>query len=1171
MKKIVVFLCLFAFFLSLFPIYPISSQEEVPVPYIYEAIPKNSFGINEPKKLVNETYFWELMNQKVKWRLEGQHPTTHEWIIDNTAMQVEINQYDYYQKVTLNFTSPFTTHYRFTFAIELDSIDYVNRSDYEIGLNLSIPNTDEVYYVVYNWSDIKPLIDNNKLTISHGRITHNEQRWFWFRMQTVNEIPSGTNFVIDPYFGYSSVGTYSQLIEDKIAGGKYTCSENGIAKNITARVLNAGGHIKCGLYYWSNKTFIASTEEKSWSAPPRWETFNFSSDIPLKEGTEYLLVVWSDDPEARIFYAIGTSTNYNHEKTYNASFPTTYSITTSTANRNRSMYCSYDTIATVSSPYPTNNSRANKLFPQLEVNVTGGSLFNVTFASNYSGSWINYQTNASVSSGIYRYEFTGASVPSATYWWKVYVDNGMTNISNIYNFYVPQNVSTNSTVSVEESTADLKGYLFSAENCTNYGFWYHTSPITPGVGTNVTVGSNPSSPTAYTKSIASLSKGQYYYVKAWQKFNNYFANDSSSQYFLTKPDSPSSVAVADYNATNITLSWTNGTHAVSNYSTIIRYSTLSYPSSIDGGTGGANVTGTSHKFVGLDEDEEYYFSLWSYINESGSPSLHRYSDFPSYASLTLSSGNFNLSVRYENTSHGLVDLTSGLQHQIVIHYSNYTEYIYFNNTGEVDIPLSTATINVTATDEENGTIVFYKTSIIRMLEFYWNWTDDKDFSILQHYDTTAITNPAINSWVSLANTPLTEYNLDIEVFNSSIYGGWILVPSTKWTYHSSNDTVEIDSSFLDANSTMVRVTYWYTTSTPYRCRRIIVPQNQSADTIYILDSKKIYGLTTGSGDTMLDALIDYTYNIEDYAGTFFDPENNPYLIVYTTDRNGTIRVIHSEYFDISLQIHPQLLFHKLYRVGVRSDIDSNDFIAFAPTDTDMSPAIIIPHESISYYTYSDLINYSMGWTATSFYFNYADSTYSTINASFMMYYWLNQTFASGSTEYTENDIHNFSYTVGEGLNTSASYLLIVSTSINTLNDASEINDDFTGTYTTMFIIYPGSHNFTQVNASDIDTLMENLFGQSPVYSWENENRYVPWSYLGMFGLCLFVGSTFSKKNGWLGMLAVGLIMLIFPFIIYGVASLYGYTYGYAEISLSIVGGILCGSGIIGLLGGVDMK
>jgi len=86
---------------------------------------------------------------------------------------------------------------------------------------------------------------------------------------------------------------------------------------------------------------------------------------------------------------------------------------------------------------PTDDSTNQQIIPRVSIDVeeSTGASFDLTFASNYSGSWTNYQTNTSCSNGTYTWDFTGANVCLQSYWWKVYKDNGTDNVtSRIYKF-----------------------------------------------------------------------------------------------------------------------------------------------------------------------------------------------------------------------------------------------------------------------------------------------------------------------------------------------------------------------------------------------------------------------------------------------------------------------------------------------------------------------------------------------------------------------------------------------------------------------------------------------------------------------------------------------------------------------------------------------------------------
>jgi len=92
---------------------------------------------------------------------------------------------------------------------------------------------------------------------------------------------------------------------------------------------------------------------------------------------------------------------------------------------------------TITGEIPANTGTEIYLQPTCEVTVNDadGDTMDVTFASNYTGNWVNYQTNGNVSDGSNVFwSFTGANTSNKTYWWRVYADDGIDNISETYHF-----------------------------------------------------------------------------------------------------------------------------------------------------------------------------------------------------------------------------------------------------------------------------------------------------------------------------------------------------------------------------------------------------------------------------------------------------------------------------------------------------------------------------------------------------------------------------------------------------------------------------------------------------------------------------------------------------------------------------------------------------------------
>jgi len=126
----------------------------------------------------------------------------------------------------------------------------------------------------------------------------------------------------------------------------------------------------------------------------------------------------------------------------------------------------------------------------------------------------------------------------------------------------------------------------------------------------------------------SLEPGVLYHYRA-------VANNSkgtvygSDKTFLTKPYEPSNLTVSDYNNSHVTLSWNKGNGA---NKTIIRRSTVGYPSSPQSGTEVYNGTGTSFDDTTVTAGSKFYYRAWSYSSWNG---LQQFSDNNVSVNITL--------------------------------------------------------------------------------------------------------------------------------------------------------------------------------------------------------------------------------------------------------------------------------------------------------------------------------------------------------------------------------------------------------------------------------------------------------------------------------------------------------------------------------------------------------
>lgn len=96
-----------------------------------------------------------------------------------------------------------------------------------------------------------------------------------------------------------------------MVASRFTSSVSGLATSVTAYLTNVGssaGTAKCAIYRESDKTLLASTQEKSIAIGSQgWQTFNFATAPSLTAGTSYSIVIWFANNNLQISYTAGTT------------------------------------------------------------------------------------------------------------------------------------------------------------------------------------------------------------------------------------------------------------------------------------------------------------------------------------------------------------------------------------------------------------------------------------------------------------------------------------------------------------------------------------------------------------------------------------------------------------------------------------------------------------------------------------------------------------------------------------------------------------------------------------------------------------------------------------------------------------------------------------------------
>jgi len=189
--------------------------------------------------------------------------------------------------------------------------------------------------------------------------------------------------------------------------------------------------------------------------------------------------------------------------------------------KNNTYYFTTDTnsSALLSNEAPSNGSINITKQPScnITVNDPDGDSMNISFASNVSGSWVIYQTNTSQPNGTYRWDFTLANSNHTTYYWRVYVNDSYTNVSETYHFSTLNNAPTISELSPSNGStnvAQLPTISLSAndlEGDTITVYWYENSSGTYALSqTNSSVVAN--STVRWVFNEANSSNDEYFYT-----------------------------------------------------------------------------------------------------------------------------------------------------------------------------------------------------------------------------------------------------------------------------------------------------------------------------------------------------------------------------------------------------------------------------------------------------------------------------------------------------------------------------------------------------------------------------------------------------------------------------------------------------------------------------------
>ena len=169
----------------------------------------------------------------------------------------------------------------------------------------------------------------------------------------------------DNKFGNSQAGNDGyNTVNDEIRGTWFTCPADGTADSVHMYTMVYGGavgyptHMKAALYYGSNMTKLAETEEGSYEGmigEPFWYELSFDTPPLLTAGEQYYVVLWGDTIH-RLYYESLSGFNRSISKslTY-GSWNNTLDNVSCVTGKMHDIYVEYTTTSTLNGTYYMDN------------------------------------------------------------------------------------------------------------------------------------------------------------------------------------------------------------------------------------------------------------------------------------------------------------------------------------------------------------------------------------------------------------------------------------------------------------------------------------------------------------------------------------------------------------------------------------------------------------------------------------------------------------------------------------------------------------------------------------------------------------------------------------------------------------------------------------------------
>lgn len=294
------------------------------------------------------------------------------WTIknDNVLTVIPIDE-NYYDGIEFNLTLfKIPTTNKFIFNIKDSNLHY-HYQPFSHPTNCIVPDNVKGSYAVYHNSKKDGIYKTGKVFhIYRPKIIDYDGNWIWGVLK-IEQDPVKDSYlsitidqtwldnakypvVIDPIFGYDSIGASTMLVTDEIISSRISNSFSvyGNVNNVSAYVTQydtATPTMEFNVYDQDESPISTTGTETKVFASTGWQTLNYSTAPNLTVLNSYYPVIWFDD-NAYLHYDVSTNrTIIDHSKVYDGSWPDPTSTIINTYSY--SIYASYTEYTPDEDPY----------------------------------------------------------------------------------------------------------------------------------------------------------------------------------------------------------------------------------------------------------------------------------------------------------------------------------------------------------------------------------------------------------------------------------------------------------------------------------------------------------------------------------------------------------------------------------------------------------------------------------------------------------------------------------------------------------------------------------------------------------------------------------------------------------------------------------------------------